>query len=54
LVRHDQERQDAIKQLRQMLDDAESSGVSDKTVEDIWEEAKSRYVKRHGQLPSEG
>ena len=54
LVRHDQKRQDAIKQLRQMLDDAEASGVSDKTVEDIWEEAKSRYLRRHGQLPSDG
>ena len=54
LVRHDQERQDAIKQLRQMLDDAEASGVSDKTVGDIWEEAKSRYLQRHGQLPSDG
>lgn len=54
LVRHDQEREDATRQLRQMLDEAEANGVSDKTVEQIWEEAKTRYLKRHGTLPADG
>ena len=52
LVRRDQQRQDAVTALRQMLDDAEASGLSDRTVEDIWNEAKTHYSQRHGDVPA--
>ena len=51
LVRRDQARQEAVTQLRQMLDDAEASGISERTVDQIWEDAKTRYLKRHGDVP---
>ncbi|MDH3601679.1 MAG: type II toxin-antitoxin system ParD family antitoxin [Candidatus Tectomicrobia bacterium] len=53
LVRRDQERQEAITQLRQMLDDAEASGISDRTVGQIWEAAKTRYLKRRSHVPAD-
>jgi antitoxin ParD1/3/4 len=49
LVRRDQERrQIAMEELRALIDRAEASGISEKTVEDIWKEAKARHVNRHG------
>jgi antitoxin ParD1/3/4 len=44
LVRHEQERQKAEGELRKMLAEAEASGVSERTAEDIWAEAERRYV----------
>ncbi len=52
LVRRDQERQEAVTQLRQMLDDAEASGISERTVDQIWQDAKTRYLKRHSDVPA--
>lgn len=55
LVRRDQERrQIAMEELRALIDRAEASGISEKTVEDIWKEAKARHVKRHGDISPNG
>jgi len=55
LVRRDQERrQSAMDELKALIDKAEASGISEKTVEDIWKEAKARYVKRHGDISPNG
>ncbi len=48
LVREDQEREKKISELRAILDEAEASGISDRKVEDIWNEAEQRYLKRNG------
>jgi len=48
LVRQDQERESKVAELRKMLDEAEASGISDKTVEDIWKDAEQRHLKRNG------
>lgn len=46
LVRRDEEKQAAEDRLRDMLDKAEASGVSDTTFEEIWNDAEERYLKR--------
>lgn len=51
LVRRDQERQDAIIQLRKLLEEGEQSGISDKTVADIMKEADER-LREDGKLPT--
>lgn len=51
LVRHDQQRQEAIGQLRRMLDDAEGSGVSSLQVPDIMRNVEER-LRKNGQLPT--
>jgi antitoxin ParD1/3/4 len=51
LVRHDQQRQEAISQLRRMLDDAEASGVSSLQVPDIMKNVEER-LRNNGQLPA--
>lgn len=48
LVRQDQERESKIAELRNMLDEAEASGISEHTAEDIWKEAEQRHLKRNG------
>ncbi len=42
LVRRDQERSAAIGRFQVMLDEGIASGVSEATMEDIWEEAMRR------------
>jgi antitoxin ParD1/3/4 len=44
LIRRDQERLDAEHRLRSILDEAEASGVSSRSVIDIW----SKVGKTHG------
>jgi antitoxin ParD1/3/4 len=51
LVRHDQQRQEALGQLRRMLDDAEASGVSSLQVPDIMKNVEER-LRNNGQLPA--
>ena len=51
LVRHDQERQDAIGQLRRMLDEAEASGISPRQVPDIMKNVEER-LRKNGKLPA--
>jgi hypothetical protein len=31
-----------------MLEEADASGVSERTVDDIWAEAEAEYLARHG------
>ena len=44
LVRRDQEKRQAMDQLRTMLDEAEASGISDRTARAIWDEAEQRHA----------
>ncbi len=44
LVRRDQEKRQARDQLRRILDEAEASGISDRTARAIWDEAEQRHV----------
>lgn len=46
LVRRDQEKASDIEALRATLIKAEKSGVSDRSVEDIWTEAEKRHLNR--------
>jgi antitoxin ParD1/3/4 len=48
LVRRDQERREAETRLRYMLDEAESSGVSDRNPQEIWTEAEARLAGNNG------
>jgi antitoxin ParD1/3/4 len=48
LVRHEQQRQQAAEDLRRMLEEAEASGVSEKNVEDIWNEVEAQHLARNG------
>ncbi len=47
LVRCDQERRESESQLRQMLDQAESSGISERTPQEIWAEAEVRHTAQN-------
>ncbi|MCV6591746.1 MAG: type II toxin-antitoxin system ParD family antitoxin [Silicimonas sp.] len=42
LIRHDQDRASKIAAMQRLVDDAFASGVSDKTLDDIWEAAKAQ------------
>ena len=46
LVRRDQEKLDARRKLRRMLDEAEASGISDKTFDEIWAEGVARAKRQ--------
>jgi antitoxin ParD1/3/4 len=48
LVRRDQEQNAKFKALKQAIQEGLDSGISDKTVGDIWEEAEKRYRAKHG------
>lgn len=48
LVRRDQEQRRAMDQLRKMLDEAEASGITDRTTQEIWDEVEKRHVARGG------
>ncbi|MFZ1989871.1 MAG: type II toxin-antitoxin system ParD family antitoxin [Alphaproteobacteria bacterium] len=48
LIRRDQERRAAEEELGRLIDEGEASGISDKTVEDIFREAEERYLARKG------
>ena len=51
LVRRDQERQEAMTQLRQMLEEGEASGISPRTVPEIMNNVEER-VRQDGRLPT--
>ena len=51
LVRRDQERQEALLQIRQMLDEGEASGISPRTVPDIMNSVEER-LRHDGRLPA--
>ncbi|MCG8503023.1 MAG: type II toxin-antitoxin system ParD family antitoxin [Sphingomonadales bacterium] len=50
LVRRDRERQQAEAKLLRLLEEAEASGVSDMTPQEIWDQAERRYLKKNGEI----
>lgn len=48
LIRRDQERRLAEGKLRQMLDEAEQSGMADRTPREIWAAAAARHKVADG------
>ncbi|WP_040409748.1 hypothetical protein [Asticcacaulis sp. AC402] len=48
VLRKDQERKTAEAEVNRLLDEADDSGVSDKTIEQIWEDAEARYRAQNG------
>ena len=48
LLRRDQEQNGQIRALKEAIQEGLKSGVSDKTVKEIWAEAEQRYTARHG------
>ena len=48
LIRQDQERNATFRALKEAVEDGVESGVSDRTVKEIWAEAEQRYEARHG------
>lgn len=43
LVRRDQEKREAREKLRKILDDAEASGVSERSFDEIWASGVARH-----------
>ena len=48
LIRQDQEATQKLNELRVAIQEGIDSGVSDRTVEQIWDEARRRHRTRHG------
>ncbi len=48
VIRHEREYHEKLTALRQAIQDGLDSGISDRTVDQIWAGAKSRYKARHG------
>ncbi len=48
LIRQDQERSATFRALKEAVQEGVESGVSDRTVKEIWGEAEQRYEARHG------
>ena len=48
LIRQDQERNATFRTLKEAVQEGVESGVSDRTVKEIWAEAEQRYEARHG------
>ncbi len=48
LLRRDQEQNGQIRALKEAIQEGLKSGVSDKTVKEIWAEAERRYTARYG------
>lgn len=46
LVRRDQEQRQAMDQLRKMLDEAEATGIADRTAQEIWNDVEKKHVAR--------
>lgn len=49
LIRRDQDRRSSVKALQSMIDDGLASGISSRSLDDIFEEARARteYPARH-------
>ena len=47
LVRKDQAEQQKLEELRAAIQEGLDSGISNKTVEQIWKEAEERYTKKN-------
>lgn len=48
LIRRDQDRLGAVSSLREMIDEGVASGVSDKSLDQVWQEAEAAHAKRKG------
>ena len=48
LIHQDQERKRKFVSLKQAIQDGLDSGISERTVDDIWAQAKQRYQAKHG------
>jgi len=48
LVRRDQEQNAKFRALKAAIQDGLDSGISNKTVRDVWEEAEARYRAKNG------
>lgn len=48
LIRQDQERNATFRALTEAVQEGVESGVSDRTVKEIWAEAEQHYETRHG------
>ena len=48
LVRRHQEQETRLRKLKEAIREGLSSGVSEKTVGELWAEAEARYNKRNG------
>ncbi|MFV0564343.1 MAG: type II toxin-antitoxin system ParD family antitoxin [Flavobacteriaceae bacterium] len=46
LIRKDQKEKQGLSELRNAIQEGIDSGVSNRTVEDIWKEAEEKYAKR--------
>ena len=46
LVRRDREHKDKITALRQLIDDAEASGISPRTLDEVFADARARARQR--------
>ncbi len=48
LVRRDQEQNAKFRALKAAIQEGLDSGISDKTVQDVWEEAEARHRAKNG------
>jgi antitoxin ParD1/3/4 len=48
LVRRDQEQNARFRELKAAIQEGMDSGISDKTLRDIWEEAEERHKAKNG------
>ncbi|MGB5300649.1 MAG: type II toxin-antitoxin system ParD family antitoxin [Thiogranum sp.] len=48
LLRRDEEQNAKFQALKAAIQEGLDSGVSDKTVLDVWKEAEERYTTKHG------
>jgi len=47
LLRRDQEKREAELKIQCLLDEAESSGLSERTPQEIWEAAEKQHISRN-------
>ncbi len=48
LIRKDQVQRQKLLELERAIQEGLDSGLSEKTVEDIWREAEERYLRKNG------
>jgi len=48
MIRREREYQQKLVVLRKAIQDGIDSGISDRTVDQIWADAKARYKAKHG------
>lgn len=46
LVRRDQQRKATIARFQKLIDEGIASGISERTIEEIWEDAKRKHAAR--------